>query len=98
MRTTSDFYVAAISRFKGYIEEEQDDARLGEAVVKIGDYTLAMQEEGVDNTDQRKSRLASLEGDLQATIDAASPGAASTAAVSEMRVLIDEITVALQEA
>ena len=97
MRPTSDFYASAIARLEGYIDEEQNDARLGEAVVKIEDYTLAMREEGVDDIGNRKSRLVGLEGDLLAIIDAASPKAAGGAEVSEMSVLVDEITVALQE-
>ena len=61
MRPTSDFYASAIARLEGYIDEEQNDARLGEAVVKIEDYTLAMREEGVDDIGNRKSRLVGLD-------------------------------------
>lgn len=97
MRTTRDFYVAAIATLEGYIDEEQDDARLGEAVVKIEDYTLAMQEDGIDDIGQRKSRLASLESDLQAIIDAATPGAAGIATIVQMTALVDDITATLQQ-
>jgi len=56
-----------------------------------------MQEDGVDDISERKSRLARLEDDLQAIIDAASPGTANNAAVAQIRDLVDEITAALQE-
>jgi hypothetical protein len=97
MRTASELYVAAIASLEEYVDEEQDDTRLGEAVVKIGDYTLAMQEDGVDDIGQRNNRLASLECDLQAIIDTASPGAAGSAAIARMTALVDDITAALQQ-
>lgn len=97
MKAMSDFYAAAIAGREGYIDEEQDDVRLGEGVAKVGEYTFAMQEDGVDDISERKSRLARLEDDLQAIIDAASPGTANNAAVAQIRDLVDEITAALQE-
>ncbi len=92
MKTMSDFYAAAIVGLEGYIDEEEDDIRLGEGVAKVGEYTFAMQEDGVDEISERKSRLATLEGDLQALIDAASPGTANSPAIAQMRDLVDEIT------
>ena len=97
MKTMSDFYAAAITGLEGYIDEEEDDIRLGETVLKVGEYTSAMQEDGVDDTGERKSRLARLEGDLQALIDAAPPETANSPAVAHMRDLVDEITAVLQE-
>ena len=97
MKPMSDFYLAAIAGLEGYIDEEENDTRLGEGVAKIGEYTFAMQEDGVDDISERKSRLARLEGDLQAIIDAASPGTADSPAVAQMRDLIDAITAVLQE-
>ncbi len=97
MKTMSDFYLAAIAGLESYIDEEDNDIRLGEGIAKVGDYTLAMQEDGVDDISERNSRLARLEGDLQAIIDAASPGTASSPAVAQMRALVDAITAVLQE-
>ena len=98
MRAMSDFYAAAIVALEGYGNEETDDTRLGEAVGKIAEYTIARQEDGIDGIDQRKPRLARLEADFEAIIDAASPETATGAAVAAMRVLVDAITVALQAA
>ncbi len=56
-----------------------------------------MQEDGVDDISARSGRLATLEGDLQALIDAASPGTANSPAIAQMRDLVDEITAVLQE-
>ncbi len=63
----SDLYAAAIAGLEGYIDAEEEDTRLGEAVAKVGKYTFAMQENGGDDIGERKSRLARLEGDLQAS-------------------------------
>jgi hypothetical protein len=82
---------------EGYIDEEEDDIRLDEGVAKVGEYTFAMQEDGVDEISERKGRSARLEGDLQALIDAASPGTANSLAIAQMRDLVDEITAVLQE-
>ncbi len=97
MKTMSDFYLAAIAGLEGYIDEEDNDIRLGEGIAKVGEYTFAMQEDGVDDISERKSRLARLEGDLQAIIDAASPGTANGPAVAQMRDLVDAITAVLQQ-
>ena len=97
MKAMSDFYAAAIAGLEGYIEEEEDDIRLGEGIAKVGEYTFAMQEDGVEDIGERNSRLARLEGDLQALIDAASPGTADSPAVAQLRDLVDEITAVLQE-
>ncbi len=97
MKTMSDFYAAAIAGLEDYIDDEEDDIRLGEGVAKVGEYTFAMREDGVDDISERKSRLAGLEGDLQALIDAASPGTVNSPPVAQMRDLVDEITAALQE-
>ncbi len=97
MKTMSDFYVAAIAGLQSYIDAEEDDTRLGEGVAKVGEYTFAIQEDGADDISERKSRLARLESDLQAIIDAASPRTANSPAVAQMRDLVDAITAALQE-
>ncbi len=61
MRIMHDFYSTAIAKLEGSIDEEEDDDKANEAIVKLGEYTLVMQKKGVDDMDQRKSRLASLE-------------------------------------
>lgn len=90
IRTASDFYAAAIAKLEAYVGEQEGDT-VDDAIVKIGEYTLAMQENGVDDFSQRRRRLANLETDLQAIIDAASAETASRAAIPEMRALVDDI-------
>ena len=46
MKTMSKFYATAIAGLEGYIEEEEDDIRLGEGIAKVGEYTFAIQEDG----------------------------------------------------
>ena len=96
MRTVSDFYAAAMGTLEGYIDEEDDDTKLGAAVVKVGECAAALRDEGIDDISQRENRLAMLEADLQAIIDAASPGAAGGAAFARIKALVDDITAALQ--
>ncbi len=96
-RVEACLYAAAIAGLEGYIDADEDDIRLGEGVAKVGEYSFAMQEDGVDDISERKGRLARLEGDLQALIDAASPGTANSPAIAQMRDLVDEITAVLQE-
>jgi hypothetical protein len=92
--TAREFYDTAISSLRSCLKEEKINKQ-GEVARAITEFAGALREDGFDDKDERKPRLAALEARLVAIVngDLQSISGGSMAGITR---LIDDITVALQ--
>lgn len=92
--TAREFYDAAISSLRSCLKEENINKQ-GEVPRAITEFAGALREDGFDDKDERKHRLAVLEARLVAIVngDLQSISGGSMAGLTR---LIDDITAALQ--
>jgi hypothetical protein len=92
--TAREFYDAAISSLRSCLKEE-NIIKQGEVPRAVTEFAGALREDGFDDKDERKPRLAALEDRLVAMVNGDLQGI-SGGSMAELTRLIDDIAVALQ--
>lgn len=97
MTTTSEFYDQAISRLRGYRQNEPDKAKRDAATAEIDSLILAKQAAAFDDIAKRSAALNQAVAALESIAENAGDGPGITDSLSDINSLIADLQAAIAE-